>query len=73
MALIHAPAIRYISRDEFLIIWFVGINHKWIRYPRRQQRFVDRKSAERFAKRWGISIPEASRQQEKRDQAAILR
>lgn len=48
--------------DEYVISWMVDRYYKGsrLRHPLGRSRDTNRKGAERFAKKWGISMPEGS-------------
>ncbi len=54
--------IRRYGYDEYTIRWQVDFYYASSRqrHPRGFQRWTDRKGAERFAKRWGISMPDTT-------------
>lgn len=65
MALVRAGGyghrIVYVRPDEYVISWRYDTKIGRIRFQRGQQRDTDRRGAERFAKKWGINMPEDPR------------
>lgn len=59
----YSHKIVYERPDEYVLIW--RTDHKSggsrLRWPRVHQRDTNKKGAERFAKKWGIQMPEGSK------------
>ena len=52
--------IQRFGPDDYQISWQVDYYYvsSRLRHPRGFRRWTDRKGAERFAKKWGISMPD---------------
>lgn len=55
----YGHRIQHIGPDHFRLYWAVDHKHvgSRLRHPRVARRDTDRKGAERFAKRHGVSMP----------------
>jgi hypothetical protein len=53
-------AIQRFGSDDFRLSWVVDFHYSGsrLRFPRRFTRDTDRAGALRFAKRWGVRMPE---------------
>lgn len=54
----YGHRLRYLGDGCWRMSWKVDTKHGRIRYPRVATRDTDRKGAERFARRWGLDMPE---------------
>ncbi len=56
----HGHRIQYIGMGYYRLAWSYDKHYRnsRLRYPRRLTRDTDRKGAERFAKKWGCTLPE---------------
>jgi hypothetical protein len=50
--------VRKLGRDDYEISWSVYRKHGRTLFGTRYARFVDEKGAKRFAKKWGLEVPE---------------
>lgn len=52
--------IKYERPDEYVISWVVDFKYggSRLRYPQGRRRDTNEKGARRFAKKWGIEMPE---------------
>lgn len=65
MALIRSGSyghkIIYERPDEYVLVWTTDSKVGRQRWPRKHVRDTNRKGAERFAKKWGIKMPEEAK------------
>jgi hypothetical protein len=55
----YGHRIQRLGADTFVVSWTYDVKYRRIRYPRTMRRTTDLRGAERFAKRWGLPVPEA--------------
>lgn len=55
----YSHQIHRLGAMDFRVSWVVDRHYpdSRLRWPRRSSRDTDRKGAERFAKRWGVTMP----------------
>lgn len=56
----YGHAIRYIGPDHYRLSWTVDYYYpdSRLRFPRTTRRDTDADGAARFAKKWGVTVPE---------------
>jgi hypothetical protein len=56
----YAHRIAYMGRGTYQMVWTVDrkVMGSRVRFPNVHRRDTDRAGAERFAKKWGVAMPE---------------
>ena len=54
----YGHKIVYERPDEYVLIWYFDTKSGRLRHPHKRVRDTNRRGAERFAKKWGVALPE---------------